>query len=100
MALVIQFHEGLSCPTVVCDWCHAPITHAWAGGYFFPVAPRTEGAMVPLTFLHKGACDRAYAAQHGRLEWWGELWELPTFLARNLGMTVPAMPIPVGVRKE
>lgn len=25
MPLMIQFHDGLSCPTIVCDWCHQPI---------------------------------------------------------------------------
>jgi hypothetical protein len=84
MPLVIQFHDGLSCPTIVCDWCQAPIADAKKGGYFFPVAPRTEGAVVPVTFLHKGRCDRAYSARHGRLEWWQELRDLPTLLARNL----------------
>jgi len=96
MSLVIQFHDALSCPTIVCDWCHQPIEEARQGGYFFPVAPRTEGTMVPITFLHKGSCDSAYSSAHGRLEWWGELGELPTFLARNLHVALPGDVTPWG----
>ena len=36
MPLVIQFHDGLSCPTIVCDACQEPIMDAKDGGYFFP----------------------------------------------------------------
>ena len=86
MPLMLQFHDGLSCPTIVCDWCHQPITEARDGGYFFPTCARADGEMVPLTFLHKGPCDEAYGARHGRFEWWHELRDLPTFLLRNLGM--------------
>ena|SRR5215831_13897955 len=87
MPLVIQFRDGLSCPTILCDACQQPITDAKGGGYFFPMVPRQEGKTVAITFLHKGACDRAYEARHGRLDCWEELRHLPTFLARNL---VPA----------
>jgi len=84
MPLVIQFHDDLSCPTIVCDWCQEPITDARLGGYFFPVVPRTEGTTVPMTFLHKGHCDDAYGAKYGAFDWWGELRDLPMYLARNL----------------
>ena len=30
MPLVIQFHDDLACPTIVCDWCQQPITQALA----------------------------------------------------------------------
>jgi hypothetical protein len=89
MPLVIQFHDGLSCPTIVCDAYQEPITDARAGGYFFPRVAREEGRTVPSFYLHKGACDRAYTGQHGWLEWWGELWELPTLLAGNPHVAPP-----------
>jgi hypothetical protein len=86
MPLVIQFHDGLSCPTIVCDACQEPIIDAQDGGYFFPRVAREEGRTVPIFYLHKGACDRAFAGQHGWLDWWGELREFPMLLARNLKM--------------
>jgi len=84
--LVIQFREGLSCPTVVCDYCQRPITDARDGGYFFATTDRQEGTTVPMTFLHKIRCDDRYSAQHGRLENWNELAALPGYLAENLGL--------------
>jgi hypothetical protein len=45
MPLMIQFHDGLSCPTIVCDWCHTPITDAREGGYFFPMCTRADNEM-------------------------------------------------------
>ena len=67
MPLVIQFHDDLSCPTIVCDWCQEPITDAGLGGYFFPFSSRTDGTTVPITFLHKGGCDDAYKQHLGNL---------------------------------
>ena len=89
MPLVIQFHDGLSCPTIICDACQEPITDAQVGGYFFPMTARDEGKTAPITFLHKGACDDAYAQLHGRFDWWGELRELPRLLARTLHSKEP-----------
>src|SRR5215831_4826261 len=89
MPLVIQFHDGLSCPTVICDACEQPIEDAREGGYFFPRVAREEGRTVPIFYLHKGACDRAFIGQRPWLEWWGELRELPLFLARNLHAQLP-----------
>jgi hypothetical protein len=92
MPLVIQFHNGLSCPTIVCDWCRKPITEAGAGGYFFPTCAREDDEIVPMTFLHKGACDDAYGVAYGAFEWWQELRDLPKYLARNLNLdALPAM---------
>jgi len=86
MPLVIQFHDGLACPTIVCDWCQQPITDARDGGYFFPESDRADDTMVPLTFLHKGHCDRAYGVCHGEMASWEELRILPLLLARNLAL--------------
>ena len=86
MPLVIRFRDGLSCPTIIWDACEEPITDARKGGYFFPRVAREEGRTVPIFYLHKGACDRAFGAQHVGLDWWGELHEFPTLLARNLAI--------------
>jgi hypothetical protein len=50
MPLVIQFHDGPSCPTIVCDACQEPIMDAKDGGYFFPRVAREEGRTVPIFF--------------------------------------------------
>jgi hypothetical protein len=86
MPLMIQFHDGLACPTVVCDWCQQPIDQAQAGGYFWPTGPRAEGQLIALTFLHKGACDDVWQALYGPLDCWEELLYLPTFMMDNLDM--------------
>ena len=86
MPIMIQFHDDLSCPTVICDWCQQPITDARLGGYFFPQTDRDEGTTAPLTFLHKGSCNRRYERTHGRLDLWGELRDFPMFLSRNLNL--------------
>jgi len=44
MPIMIQFHDDLSCPTVICDWCQQPITDARLGGYFFPPTDRAVSA--------------------------------------------------------
>jgi hypothetical protein len=84
VALMMQFCDGLSCPTVVCDYCQRPIVDARDGGYFWPLAERQEGQMMSPVFLHKGRCDNAYSARHGRLDCWDELSMLPLSLADNL----------------
>jgi hypothetical protein len=83
MPLMIQFRKGRACPTIICDQCQQPITDAKDGGYFYPLA-RCDGEVVPMTFLHKGDCNRVYSATHGRLACWTELTCLPFFLVNNL----------------
>jgi hypothetical protein len=94
MPLMIQYTDGLLCPTIICDWCQEPITEATRGGYFWPYNPaRTEGDLQALTFLHKGRCDFAWQAARGPLDCWEELRYLPTFLMDNLGLPRLARPV-------
>ncbi len=89
MPLMIQFHDDLACPTIVCDWCQQPITDAREGGYFWPQTCREAGTTVPVIFLHKGRCDTRYQGAHGPLDCWHELRDLPGYLVRNLAHTCP-----------
>jgi hypothetical protein len=97
MPLIIQFHDSLSCPTVICDWCQRPITNARNAGYFWrylthkaneppAISFPQQGDRMAIIFLHKGRCDERYHAAHGPTDAWAELRYLPTFLARNLCM--------------
>jgi len=86
MPIMIRFEKGLSCPTVICDYCQRPIAQAQDGGYFFNSANHQEGYTVPLVFLHKVRCDARYSAKHGRLEGFNELEAFPDYLAENLGL--------------
>jgi hypothetical protein len=86
MPVMIQFHDGLACPTIVCDWCEQPIEQAGAGGYFWPARLYTEGQLIVPTFLHKSACADTWEAAFGPLECWEELLYLPPFLIGSLAI--------------
>lgn len=80
MAIVYVDNEDVVAPIVVCDQCGERITEGMNGAV---VGSNGHEAR----FVHKGACDTAFAAAHPEYgSGWDELSDLPILLAWNIGL--------------
>lgn len=89
--------EAMHCPVFVCDACGNPIQGddkpgivIWRSG---PHSPDHRPGTQQMAHVHKGACDRAYEADHPGGHWsWNDLDEFLEHLTNNTAKPFPDEP--------
>lgn len=90
LKIILEKHgeSELFCPRFICDACGRTIDDYRNALYFWTKDWNKVGDRVPMYLAHKGDCDRAleYKLSGTTYMSWGEMRNLPIFLAHSMGM--------------